>query len=43
MRHRLSVGAPLLVAVNAPAQQLAPQPACTFQEVMISGPDSLSG
>src|SRR3989441_10381922 len=34
MRHRLSLVAPLLVATNAPAQQ-APQPAFTFQEVMI--------
>src|SRR2546426_8550458 len=35
MRHRLSVVAALLVAANAPAQQPAPQPAFTFQEVMI--------
>src|SRR2546429_10014254 len=35
MRHRLSVVAALLVAANAPAQQAAPQPAFTFQEVMI--------
>src|SRR5438128_9902328 len=34
MRHRLSLVAALLVATNAPAQQ-APQPAFTFQEVMI--------
>src|SRR5947199_9835769 len=34
MRHRLSVVAALLVAANAPAQQPAPQPAVTFQEVM---------
>src|SRR5213592_4777736 len=36
MRHRLSVVAALLVAANAPAQQPPPpQPAFTFQEVMI--------
>src|SRR5437016_784419 len=35
MRHRLSVVAALLVAANAPAQQARPQPAFTFQEVMI--------
>src|SRR2546425_7626369 len=35
MRHRLSVVAALLVAANAPAQQAAPQPGFTFQEVMI--------
>src|SRR6266571_7148255 len=35
MRHRLSVVAALLVAANAPAQQPSPQPAFTFQEVMI--------
>src|SRR2546426_6880123 len=35
MRHGLSVVAALLVAANAPAQQPAPQPAFTFQEVMI--------
>src|SRR5438876_104387 len=32
---RLIVAAALLVAANAPAQQPAPQPAFTFQEVMI--------
>src|SRR5438034_8332510 len=35
MRHGLWVVAALLVAANAPAQQAPPQPAFTFQEVMI--------
>src|SRR6266566_4839762 len=35
MRHRLSVVAASLKDDNAPAQQAAPQPAFTFQEVMI--------
>src|ERR1043166_4223738 len=35
MRHGLSVVATLLVAANTQAQQPAPQPAFTFQEVMI--------